>query len=317
MLDDLRNASHRGPVLLCAGTDPTAASRLAGASVALLAERHAVVLATWDPPPLKGADAVMDALYDEHADLRAAARHGATDVAHAACDVLDDHGVRVTRTVCPEESSPWQTILDLADEVDASVIVAGTTEEPASQPGLLGSQARALAHHTHRPLLLVPAGHEAIAASAPAVFAYDGTPAAARALDLAGPLLSARPAVVACAWTSVKQAAAVALAAVPDDVARKGAAGLDESARLRAVGHAAEGRELLKATGWPCEIAAPEAARNVPVAIIAAADQCDAALVVTGTRGRSRVASALLGSVAESLVRHADRPVLLVPPSAT
>ena len=317
MLDDLRNASHRGPVLLCAGTDPTAASRLAGASVALLAERHAVVLATWDPPPLKGADAVLDALYDEHADLRAASRHGATDVAHAACDVLDDHGVRVTRTVCPEESSPWQTILDLADEVDASVIVAGTSEDPASQPGLLGSQARALAHHTHRALLLVPAGHDVVAPGAPAIFAYDGTPAAVRALDLAGTLLRSRPAVVTCAWTSVEQAAAVALAAVPDDVARKGAAGLDESARLQAVGHAAEGRDLLKATGWPCEIAAPEAARNVPGAIIAAADEHDAAIVVTGTRGRSRVASALLGSVAESLVRHADRPVLLVPPPAT
>jgi nucleotide-binding universal stress UspA family protein len=315
MTDDVRNASH-GPFLLCAGTDAAAAARLAEAAVAVLADRPAVVLATWDPPPLSGTDAVLDALYDEHAELRAAARHRASDVAHAACDVLDEHGLHVTRTVCPEESSPWQTILDLADDVDASVIVAGTTEDLTSQPGLLGSQARALAHRTRRPLLLLPAGHASGPADAPAIFAYDGSPAADRALELAAPLLRRRHGVVACAWTSVKQIAGVALAAVPDDVARKGAEGLDESARLQARGHGADGQAQLQATGWPCESVAVRAARNIPTAIVDAADERNAAIVVTGTRGRSRVAAAVLGSVAESIVRNAGRPVLLVPPPA-
>ena len=34
---------------------------------------------------------------------------------------------------------------------------------------------------------------------------------------------------------------------------------------------------------------------------------------MTGTRGHSPVVAALIGSVAEGVLRHADRPVLLVP----
>ncbi|RQR34183.1 MULTISPECIES: universal stress protein [unclassified Burkholderia] len=43
-----------------------------------------------------------------------------------------------------------------------------------------------------------------------------------------------------------------------------------------------------------------------------AAAECDADLIVMGTHGRRGVRRALLGSVAESLVRIANRPVLVV-----
>ena len=48
----------------------------------------------------------------------------------------------------------------------------------------------------------------------------------------------------------------------------------------------------------------------------AAAQTANAAVIVTGSRGRSRIAAALLGSTAENVVRHAGRPVLLVPTPA-
>ncbi|MBY4724190.1 MULTISPECIES: universal stress protein [Burkholderia] len=43
-----------------------------------------------------------------------------------------------------------------------------------------------------------------------------------------------------------------------------------------------------------------------------AAAECDADLIVMGTHGRRGMRRAVLGSVAESLVRTADRPVLVV-----
>lgn len=301
----------RGPILLCAGTDPAAAAHLAEAAAALLGQRAAVVLATWQAPPVMGGyDAVMDALYDAHEELRDAARHAAMEAAQAAGDVLDAHDMHVTRQVCPEDYSPWRMIIELADEIDAGVIVAGTSERAGHR---LGRQARALAHRSRRPLLLLPAGG-AVPGDGPAIFATDGSAPATRAVQIAPGLLRPRPALVASAWQPVGYAVGLAKLAVPDEVARQGAARIDEGARLHAAGQAGEAAGALATAGWPGEATAIEARHSVAAAIVAAAGEHDAAVIVTGTRGRSRMTATLLGSTAEGILRSAGRPVLLVPP---
>lgn len=316
MTDTTFTDAH-GPILLCAGTDAAAAVRLAEAAAALLDHRAAVVLATWQPPPIMGGlDAVMDALYDARADLRDVARRAAAQTAHAAAEALEAHGIHVTRQVCPEEHSPWRMILDLAENVDAAAIVAGTSEHARHRPGSLGRQARALAHRTRRPLLLVPPEAAVPGDDAPALFTADGSTPATRAGRVASAILRPRPAIVASAWHPVDHAVGVAMVAIPDEVARQGAARLNEDARLRAAGRAGEAVELLAGAGWHATTATLEATRNVPAAILDAADEHDAAVIITGTRGRSPIAAALLGSTAESVLRHAACPVLLVPPAA-
>jgi nucleotide-binding universal stress UspA family protein len=47
--------------------------------------------------------------------------------------------------------------------------------------------------------------------------------------------------------------------------------------------------------------------------ILRRADEAAADLIVMGTRGRTGLAHVLLGSVAERVLRHAHRPVLVVP----
>jgi nucleotide-binding universal stress UspA family protein len=47
--------------------------------------------------------------------------------------------------------------------------------------------------------------------------------------------------------------------------------------------------------------------------IVAYADKSAADLIVMGTHGRSGIGHAILGSVAERVVQHAHRPVLIVP----
>lgn len=302
----------RGPILLCAGTDAAAAAHLAEAAAALLEHRAVVVLATWQAPPVMGGyDAVMDALYDAHEELRDAARHAAIEAAQAAADVLEAHDIHVTRQVCPEDDSPWRMILELADEIDAGVIVAGTTERTGHR---LGGQARALAHRSRRPVLLLPTGGD-VPHDGPAIFATDGSGRATRAIQIATALLRPRPALVASAWQPVTYAVGVAMIAVPDEVARRGADRIDEEARLRAAGQASEGAAALTVAGWHGETTAVEARHHVASSIVATAADHDAAIVVTGTRGRSRIAATLLGSTAEGILRGAGRPVLLVPPA--
>jgi nucleotide-binding universal stress UspA family protein len=50
--------------------------------------------------------------------------------------------------------------------------------------------------------------------------------------------------------------------------------------------------------------------------LLSTAVKNDASLVVVGARGVGTLQRLLLGSVSESVLRHADRPVLIVRPSA-
>ena len=65
-------------------------------------------------------------------------------------------GFAVTTRQEANRSSVWKTILDVADEVDASLIVAGTRGATAVESGLLGSVSNALVHHAHRPCCWCP-----------------------------------------------------------------------------------------------------------------------------------------------------------------
>ena len=217
--------------------------------------------------------------------------------------------------MCADGRSPWQVILDVGDAIDAGVIVAGIARVRRPTRARLGGQARALAQRARRPLLLLPVDASPAGAGVPAIFAYDGSASAGDAARAATQLLRPRPAIVATVWLSASHAVGVARLALPDEVARRGTNRLDEASHRQAEGEACDGAALLAAAGWPCATAALETPRNVPMAIIGAADEHDAAIVVTGTRGRSRIAAALLGSSAEGILRHAERPLLLVSPS--
>ena len=48
--------------------------------------------------------------------------------------------------------------------------------------------------------------------------------------------------------------------------------------------------------------------------MLGGADEQDARAVVLGSRGRSGVRAALLGSVSYGVVHHSSRPLLVVPP---
>ena len=61
--------------------------------------------------------------------------------------------------------------------------------------------------------------------------------------------------------------------------------------------------------------AAERQAVTVWRAVLEAADDEAAGVIVLGSRGRSAVKSMVLGSVSHGVVHNAARPVLIVPPS--
>ena len=118
----------------------------------------------------------------------------------------------------------------------------------------------------------------------PVLFAYDGSTHAQAAIERAGAELEHGPAGVATVWTG----------------------------RETAEGVAAEGAELARAAGFDAEPRAVRSSGPFFAALIEAADELDARAIVAGSRGRSSLRAAVMGSVSTGLLHHTTRPVLIV-----
>jgi nucleotide-binding universal stress UspA family protein len=146
----------------------------------------------------------------------------------------------------------------------------------------------------------------------PIVIAYDGSDHARAAIEQAGALLRFRRAIVTSVWAPVEAHVPLATIAVPGGVALRGARERDAAAHRRAERLAEEGAELARRAGFAVETRTVRHHGRPWRAIVDCAAEIDAAAIVTGTRGRSLPAAAVLGSTAEGVLHHAHRPVLVV-----
>eukprot|EP01155_Anaeramoeba_flamelloides_P000082 Anaeramoba_flamelloidesa100554_22.p2 GENE.a100554_22~~a100554_22.p2 ORF type:complete len:165 (+),score=30.25 a100554_22:145-639(+) len=75
-------------------------------------------------------------------------------------DELEEHEVLSLKNIDArvEEGTPWRKILEVADEIDADVIVMGTRKHNALEQMLMGSTATKTLGHSKRPVLIVPLG---------------------------------------------------------------------------------------------------------------------------------------------------------------
>jgi nucleotide-binding universal stress UspA family protein len=135
----------------------------------------------------------------------------------------------------------------------------------------------------------------------PILLCYDGSDDAFRAIELAGSLFPGGHAVVLSVWE--KYGVLSGIPRVDDELMQEATQEM-----------AGDGKERAEAAGFAAVTAvAVEAEHGVATAIIDAADEHDAALVVMGTRGNTGIRSLLLGSVSHSVAHHAHRPLLIVP----
>lgn len=156
--------------------------------------------------------------------------------------------------------------------------------------------------------------------SGPVLVCYDGSAESDSALDVALSVFGPREVVVVTAWQSLQtelaESGAIALATGGGPVFSGGAAdGHGDDARHQDLAHdlmlAAERRA--RAAGRTVITRVEQADAAVWQTLLEVAEEIDAPVVVTGTRGRGALASAILGSVSRELLAHSHRPVLVVP----
>lgn len=150
----------------------------------------------------------------------------------------------------------------------------------------------------------------------PLVIAYDGSDDASSAIGWAGRLLAPWRALVMHSFVGLSQ---LLLHSNVEDVSGQLAEAVEEidsADAEQAQRLVSEGTELALEAGLEAQPLVVRQHRQTWRTIIATASKHRGAAIVAGTRGRSALASALLGSVSTGLVTHSPVPVLIVPAGA-
>ena len=244
--------------------------------------------------------------------LAAEARESGLEIAKQGVAAAETAGMTLEPTAMPSGISPWPPILSAADEIDADVIVSGSRGRGGVARSLLGSTSSSVLSHSTLPVLVVPNTPADI--NGPVLIAYDGSPDARAAITGAGRLVSGRRAMVVHVWSSLFRHTSTGRsgAEAPTEGLRAFAAEYESMFAEAAESEAAEGVALARDAGFDASGETLESDGSAWHAIADAAERHRAALIVAGSRGRGRVASALLGSVSSGLVHNAETPTLVI-----
>jgi nucleotide-binding universal stress UspA family protein len=202
---------------------------------------------------------------------------------------------------------PDAEIIDQAEEIGAGLIVMGSRGIGPIRRALTGSVSDSVVRHAHCPVMVVRG--EAVVFPTKILLATDGseeaTLASSTAADLARSTGSELHVVYVEPASYVYEMAEweASRADVRDELER--AAGEMAGSRLQ------EQLEKLEEIG--AQISGTHARVGFPDAeIVGLAGKLGAGLIVVGSRGRGPLRRALMGSVSDSVVRHAHCPILVV-----
>ncbi len=144
------------PVLFCFdGSDGSRTALAAAAEVIKPAD--VVVLVVWTPAEIQLARAgsfVVAVPNEGEIDEEEAAK--ALEIAEEGAARARERGYNASARIAQANESVARTIDEIAEEIDAGLVVCGQRGRGPIGSALLGSVSHALAAHTKRPLLIAP-----------------------------------------------------------------------------------------------------------------------------------------------------------------
>jgi nucleotide-binding universal stress UspA family protein len=245
---------------------------------------------------------------DDQAPALVNAAHGAAvELLAAIAQALEQgHGLACDTKVVPGDA--FDGIIRAAHELDADLVVIGAHRRRMLADIFVGTTAERAIRRGSRPVLMANA--RASDAYRHMLVAVDFSECSADALH----------AVQRLALDVAQVTVAHALPAVPQG--SPGLASVSAAQYEAQIGGAARGAEselaafLARAGFEPDRAIVVSATESAAGAVVRAARETHADLIVLGTRSRSGLPRLLLGSVAEEVLRLADVDVLAVPPAA-
>jgi nucleotide-binding universal stress UspA family protein len=153
--------SSEAPVLICYDRSPGAKHAIDYAG-SLLPGEHALILTVWSFPVEIAAFGMGAAAVYSEEEQREEAMRCATE----GCEIARAAGLVASPvTESGNREGTWRAILEVADARNASLIVMGARGVGSVHAMVLGSISHGVVHHSHRPVLVVPAASAAPAES--------------------------------------------------------------------------------------------------------------------------------------------------------
>lgn len=146
-------------VLFCYDGSPTA-KRAMSAAAMVLGHKPATVLHVWQlptefvEPDWFGAPSAL--VGPPVAELEALALDHAERVTREGTELAGSAGFTAKPRTEPSVGRVWRTIVDVAHDVDAELIVVGARGLSTVRSVLLGSVSNAVVHHSSIPVLVIP-----------------------------------------------------------------------------------------------------------------------------------------------------------------
>lgn len=229
--------------------------------------------------------------------------------------LVEANGGRVSRSY-PRMGRPDAEIVELAEELDAGLVIVGSRGLGLLRRTVIGSVSGSVVHHAHCPVMVVrgetrdgeaTVGPTAGSILSPIVLAVDGSGEAKLAAQAAMELSMASRSDVHLVYVMPTPARMYGPHFYSADMEKQ----LLEQAR-------AEARRFLEAQAEGLGSGGARVAQTYlgtgrpDEEIVELAEDVRAGMIVVGSRGLGGVRRALMGSVSDSVVRHAHCPVLVV-----